>query len=102
VLALLEELRAEGAGAGPSIVVVPRSLVFNWESEAERFAPLLRVADYTGAGRSEVNPNASDLIITTYGTLRRDALALASVEFEYAILDEAQAIKNAKTGPPTA
>jgi len=97
VLALLEELRAEGAGAGPSIVVVPRSLVFNWKREAERFAPLLRVADYTGAGRSEVNPNESDLIITTYGTLRRDALALASVEFEYAILDEAQAIKNPKT-----
>jgi superfamily II DNA or RNA helicase len=95
VLALLEELRMEGAG--PSIVVVPRSLVFNWKREAERFAPRLRVADYTGPGRADVNPNASDLIITTYGTLRRDALALASVEFEYAILDEAQAIKNPKT-----
>jgi len=93
VLALLEQLRIEGAG--PSIVVVPRSLVFNWQREAERFAPRLRVVDYTGTARGlDGNP---DLIITTYGTLRRDAARLASVEFEYAILDEAQAIKNPKT-----
>jgi len=93
VLALLEQLRIEGAG--PSIVVVPRSLVFNWKREAERFAPRLRVVDYTGTARAL--DGKPDLVITTYGTLRRDAPALASVEFEYAILDEAQAIKNAKT-----
>ena len=93
VLALLEQLRAEGAG--PSIVVVPRSLVFNWKREAERFAPRLRVVDYTGTARAL--DGKPDLVITTYGTLRKDAPALASVEFEYAILDEAQAIKNAKT-----
>ncbi len=95
VLALLEQLRVDGAG--PSIVVVPRSLVFNWKREAERFAPRLRVVDYTGAARMGVKPETTDLVITTYGTLRRDVPALASVEFEYAILDEAQAIKNAKT-----
>jgi superfamily II DNA or RNA helicase len=93
VLALLEQLRVEGCG--PSIVVVPKSLVFNWKREAARFAPRLRVVDYTGTGRAL--DNETDLVITTYGTLRRDALALAPVEFEYAILDEAQAIKNSKT-----
>jgi superfamily II DNA or RNA helicase len=95
VLALLEALRVEAAG--PSIVVVPKSLVFNWVREAERFAPALRVLDYTGADRGKVDPAAVDVVITTYGTLRRDAPTLASIEFEYAILDEAQAIKNAGT-----
>jgi hypothetical protein len=83
VLALLESLRTEEAGL--SIVVVPRSLVFNWMREAERFAPGLRVVDYTGTGRASIDPKAVDIVITTYGTLRRDAPALASIEFEYAI-----------------
>jgi SNF2 family DNA or RNA helicase len=95
VLALLDVLRAEGAG--PSLVVVPKSLVFNWIREAERFAPMIRVLDYTGADRAAIDPSMADLVITTYGTLRQDAPALASIEFEYAILDEAQAIKNANT-----
>src|SRR6202043_3938981 len=54
-LALLEkrrELRADGKSPGPSLVVVPRSLVFNWKQEAERFTPRLRVLDYTGLSRN--------------------------------------------------
>lgn len=49
VLALLEARRIEGAG--PSIIVVPRSLVFNWFREAERFAPGLRMLDHSGMSR---------------------------------------------------
>ncbi|HEY2384064.1 MAG TPA: DEAD/DEAH box helicase [Terriglobia bacterium] len=81
---------------GPALVVVPRSLVFNWKQEAARFAPRLRVLDLSGAGRkdrwSEVSEH--DLVLTTYGTMRRDALQLKDVEFDTIILDEAQAIKN--------
>jgi superfamily II DNA or RNA helicase len=97
VLALLDALRVKKAG--PSIVVVPRSLVFNWMREAERFAPRLRLLDWSGPGRhSDAEElTKADLVITTYGLLRRDAPALSAVEFEYAILDEAQAIKNPAT-----
>jgi SNF2 family DNA or RNA helicase len=79
--------------------VVPRSLVFNWKQEAARFTPKLRVLDHTGAGRLAPGEHFEDhdLVITTYGTLRRDAAALARTRFDYAILDEAQAIKNAGT-----
>jgi superfamily II DNA or RNA helicase len=95
VLALLESRRAE-PGLPPSLVVVPRSLVFNWISEAAHFTPRLRVLDYTGAGRArEGDPFAGcDVVLTTYGTLRKDVAALRQMEFDYLILDEAQAIKN--------
>jgi hypothetical protein len=83
----------------PSLVVVPRSLVFNWKAEARRFTPDLRVLDFTGPGRvREVSHlDGHDLVVTTYGTLVRDAEFLKDVAFDYAILDEAQTIKNAST-----
>ncbi|PYM69302.1 MAG: helicase SNF2, partial [Candidatus Rokuibacteriota bacterium] len=97
VLALLAARRAEGFG--PSLAVVPRSLVFNWKDEARRFAPALRVLDHTGTGR--IPPGAHfadhDLVLTTYGTVRRDAATLKDMTFDYVILDEAQSIKNAAT-----
>jgi SNF2 family DNA or RNA helicase len=101
VLALLDAvLESPDAPRRPSIVVVPRSLVFNWIREAERFAPRLRVLDFTGSARrlSSIDSETVDVVITTYGTLRRDAAALAAIRFDYAILDEAQAIKNPDSG----
>jgi superfamily II DNA or RNA helicase len=98
VLALLASRRDERSGeARPSVVVVPRSLVFNWMDEASRFAPALRILDYTGASRSGERIAEYDVVLTTYGTLRRDAVRLNEHEFDYVILDEAQAIKNAAT-----
>ena len=99
VLALLDSRRLEHAPGThrPSVAVVPRSLVFNWISEAKRFAPELRVLDYTGPDRADRVLNEYDLVLTTYGTLRRDAVQLSDQEFDYVILDEAQAIKNAQT-----
>lgn len=100
VLALLETRRAAreaGESIPPSLVVVPRSLVFNWKQEAERFTPLLRVLDYTGTGRNSDGLSGYDIVLSTYGTLRRDAARLKDVEFDYVILDEAQAIKNSGT-----
>jgi superfamily II DNA or RNA helicase len=96
VLAMLDARRASRDETLPSIIVVPRSLVFNWIREAERFTPRLRLLDYTGTARrvSAIDGNAVDVVITTYGTLRRDAADLAGILFDYAILDEAQAIKN--------
>jgi len=95
---LLEERRA--ASAGPAIVVVPKSLVFNWQQEAARFTPQLRLLKHTGIDRKKGSAHFQnyDLIITTYGTLRRDAVQFQDAEFDFVILDEAQAIKNARTG----
>ena len=95
VLALLDARRGDQEDPlRPSLAVVPRSLVFNWIAEARRFAPALRVLDYTGPDRLQASIAGHDLVLTTYGTLRRDALRLSEEEFDYIILDEAQAIKN--------
>lgn len=103
VLAALDARRLErernGAPPHPSIIVVPRSLVFNWLREAARFAPALRMLDATGAQRRSAldDVGGHDVVMVTYGTLRRDIGRLKDVDFDYAILDEAQAIKNAST-----
>lgn len=86
----------EAAPLLPSLIVVPRSVIFNWLDEAARFTPHLRVQAYTGSDRAALRSAFHDqhVIITSYGLLRRDADALYEHEFEYVILDEAQAIKN--------
>jgi superfamily II DNA or RNA helicase len=98
VLALLES-RRNNKDARPSLVVVPRSLVFNWQQEAARFTPKLRVLTHTGSERTKGNAHFEnyDLILTTYGTLRRDVIHFVEAEFDFVILDESQAIKNAST-----
>ena len=96
VLAMLEERRQLRAEVGPSLVVVPRSLVYNWQQESARFCPQLRVLDHTGVGRAKdpARFDNYDLILTTYGTLRRDVMDFENTRFDYVVLDEAQAIKN--------
>jgi len=97
VLALLESRRR--AKSGPSLVVAPRSLMFNWKAEAEKFTPYMRVLDHSDPNRVKGTDHFQhyDLILTTYGLLRTDAAIFKDFEFDYAILDEAQAIKNATT-----
>jgi len=100
VLGLLEtrrELRAKGEVDKPSLVVVPKSLIFNWKQEAQRFAPQLEVLDFTGIDRPRNKFADYDLMLTTYGTVRRDVLQFKDTVFDYVILDEAQAVKNAST-----
>ncbi|HTL51881.1 MAG TPA: DEAD/DEAH box helicase, partial [Planctomycetota bacterium] len=83
----------------PSLAVVPRSVLFNWRQEAAKFAPQLRIMEHSGAERKREAPDFSqvDLLLTTYGTLRRDITFLKDIPFDTVILDEAQAIKNAST-----
>ncbi len=80
----------------PSIVVVPKSLIFNWLEEAAKFTPRLRFVNFTGTDRidSIKQSGGFDVLLTTYGIMRKDILDLATVAFDYAILDESQAIKN--------
>jgi SNF2 family DNA or RNA helicase len=96
-LALLRTYRSPSKTTGrPYLVVAPRSLVYNWIEEASRFTPSLRVIEYGGPEREALQSKLDnyDLVVTTYGTLRRDIGYLASVDFDTVILDEAQAIKN--------
>ena len=87
----------------PSIVVAPTSLVYNWMSEIKRFAPELNVVvgEGTQAARAAQIAKLSqpesgiDIYITSYPLIRRDIAALSRITFRFAILDEAQYIKNA-------
>lgn len=99
VQALAVLLAETGEGRGLNLVVAPTSVVPNWEAEAARFAPGLRVVRYHGAERRERAGGfgGCDLAVTSYAVLRRDAALLADVPWNYVILDEAQAIKNAAT-----
>ena len=83
----------------PSLVVAPKSLVFNWIDEAQKFAPSLKVIEYVEGHRGKVfhEIGDADLVVTTYGTLRADIEKLRNIEFDVAIVDEAQAIKNPKS-----
>ena len=80
-----------------SLIIVPNSLVFNWQNEAKKFTPNLKVLIYTGTQRIKNTKyfNNYDLIITTYGTARVDIDILKQHKFNYIILDESQSIKNA-------
>ena len=85
-----------------SLIVLPVSLVHNWEREIQKFTPSLRVYVYSGASRrgknafEEVVANY-DIILTTYGTVRSDAEELSQYNFFFLILDESQNIKNAES-----
>jgi superfamily II DNA or RNA helicase len=81
----------------PALVVLPTSLIFNWKREAERFAPSLKVLSLHGndrAARFALIPD-SDVCLTTYPLLWRDAEVLTRQDYHLLILDEAQTVKNA-------
>ncbi|MES2926551.1 MAG: DEAD/DEAH box helicase [Pseudomonadota bacterium] len=81
----------------PALVVLPTSLLFNWQAEAARMAPNLRVLALHGASRGQryLQIGDHDLVLTTYPLLWRDVDALAAQPFHLLILDEAQMVKNA-------
>ncbi|MEV4088827.1 DEAD/DEAH box helicase, partial [Nonomuraea fuscirosea] len=86
----------EGPGA-PTLLVCPMSLVGNWQREAARFAPGLRVYVHHGSGRDAAEIDGADLVITTYGTAQRDLETLKEHTWRRVVCDEAQAIKNSGT-----
>ena len=84
------------AGQGPSLVVCPSSLIFNWRAEASKWTPELAILTLDGPRRAEDfhKIEKSDLVITSYPLLRRDGDSYQNQEFSAVILDEAQHIKN--------
>ncbi|UHG91895.1 DEAD/DEAH box helicase [Spirosoma oryzicola] len=94
-LAMLQGQKEAGA-LEPSLLVMPTSLLYNWELEARKFTPNLRVMVYTGTYREKNTAqfDGYDLILTSYGIVRIDIDILSDYRFNYVILDESQAIKN--------
>jgi non-specific serine/threonine protein kinase len=95
-LVFLLSLKELGHADSASLLVLPRSLLVNWQREAARFTPDLRVHHHFGKDRSKkvMNFDQFDIVLTTYGTMLRDIEILRKYEFHYVILDESQAIKN--------
>lgn len=96
-------------GRMPSIVVCPSSLCYNWQAELKRFAPKLKTLVLSGSQGQRAADIAQvrekpevDVVITSYPLIRRDIAALGEIPFRFAILDEAQSIKNAQSVGATA
>lgn len=82
---------------GPHLVVCPLSVVHNWQAEARRFTPSLRVVVHHGAERAGEELAGADLVITTYGLLHRDLEHLGAITWSTVVADEAQHVKNPAT-----
>ena len=95
LLSAIQDGRIETAVGvkGPHLVVVPTSLLFNWEQELARFAPNLKVHAYSGSERT-FTAKDGEVVITTYGLVRRDIERLERLAFHVIVFDEAQALKN--------
>jgi SNF2 family DNA or RNA helicase len=104
VLALLSREKKEynGSGRQPNLLIVPMSILGNWESEARKFVPDLDVCVHHGTMRADGNAfrnmvHSADLVITTYSILHRDYKSFRKIPWYRIILDEAQNIKNTDT-----
>jgi non-specific serine/threonine protein kinase len=99
LLAAIEEgrIKASIGVKGPHLVVVPTSLLFNWEQELARFAPGLKVHVYSGSKRT-LDAEDGEIVLTTYGLVRRDIDRLERTTFHVILFDEAQAVKNILAG----
>ena len=93
-LCLLQMMKEKNRGT--SLLVVPTSLVYNWEQEAEKFTPEINVYVHAGNQRTKKSEDFGepDILLTSYAVLRRDRHLFTSQRFNYIILDEAQTIKN--------
>ncbi len=95
-LAFLQSFKENDELNSASLLIMPTSLIYNWEMEARKFTPELKLFIYTGTNRDKNIENFQkyDLIISSYGIIRLDIDILENYYFNYIILDESQAIKN--------
>ncbi|MEW5920427.1 MAG: DEAD/DEAH box helicase [Bacillota bacterium] len=96
VLALILKLKEEGRLENPALVICPTTLIGNWVKECEKFVPSLKAEVYHGSSR-RLATKGTDVVITSYGVLRRDTDKFKRRKWELVIIDEAQNIKNPET-----
>ena len=94
LLALHLHRQTDPATAGPTLVVCPTSLLSNWRREAARFAPTVPVRRYHGGDRHLKDLAGDEIVLVTYGVLRRDRGVLAETAWSLIAADEAQHVKN--------
>lgn len=94
-LTLIQKAKDED-GQEPALVICPTSVVFNWETEIEKFVPGLKCLNLTGAARKDQfkRIEKNDIVVTSYALIRRDIKELKKYNFRFIILDESQNIKN--------
>src|SRR5882672_2597379 len=94
-LTMLQSEKEKG-NTGTSLLIMPTSLLYNWEMEAAKFTPDLKILTYTGTNRNKDIDrfNKFDVVLTSYGITRLDIESLQKFYFNYIILDESQVIKN--------
>ncbi|MFJ6944674.1 SNF2-related protein [Streptomyces wuyuanensis] len=94
LIALHLHRQTDASAAGPTLVVCPASLMGNWQREIEKFAPGTPVRRFHGPSRSLDGLADGEFVLTTYGTMRLDAAALAEAGWGMVVADEAQHVKN--------
>ncbi|MEU6707322.1 DEAD/DEAH box helicase [Streptomyces wuyuanensis] len=94
LIALHLHRQTDASAAGPTLVVCPASLMGNWQREIEKFAPGTPVRRFHGPSRSLDGLADGEFVLTTYGTMRLDAAALAQAGWGMVVADEAQHVKN--------
>ncbi|XP_017586324.1 PREDICTED: helicase SRCAP-like [Corvus brachyrhynchos] len=103
-ISLLAHLACEKGSWGPHLIIVPTSVMLNWEMELKRWCPSFKILTYYGAQKERrlkrqgwTKPNAFHVCITSYKLVLQDHQAFRRKNWKYLILDEAQNIKNFKS-----
>ncbi|MEV0196286.1 SNF2-related protein [Nonomuraea sp. NPDC050691] len=94
ITAIALHRREQAERAAPTLIICPASMLATWEREIARFAPATPTRRYHGDGRTLDGLSGDEVVITTYGTLRRDADTLAAQPYDLIVADEAQQAKN--------
>ncbi|NPA34769.1 MAG: DEAD/DEAH box helicase family protein [Chlorobi bacterium] len=92
VLAFISGVRESIQPKNPDLIIVPRSLIYQWFSETQKFTPHLRVGIYDGTDRKNLRFDDYDIILTTYGLVRNDIDSLKEKQFHCLILDESSSV----------
>lgn len=98
VLAFISNIVQSATEVGkPSLIVGPSNVIYNWEQEAKKFLPGLKVHVYTGQSRKESDLDKYHILVTSYGIIKNDLTSFQKRKWSMIVLDEAQQIKNSKS-----
>ncbi len=99
VITTLQKFKDDGIfkDGTKALVIVPTSLIYNWQAEIDKFAPELKYFVFHGSNRNLTNLKAEEIVLTTYGLVRNERAKLSKLNWHVIVIDEAQHIKNHNT-----